>query len=169
MRLRAVDYHGSVNVSIQDLWRRLAGWPGGRRLFGFLVGRLARYSGSIGARVRELEPGRCVLTMRDRPRVRNHLHSIHAAALVTFGELASGLAMMAGMPQRTRAIATKLEIEYLKKARGPLTAYGKAPVPESNERQEYLATVSIRNAEDEEVARVGVHWLVGPDASKDAS
>ena len=158
-----------MNVSIPDLWRRLSGLPGGRLLFSLLIGRFARYSGSIGARVRELEPGRCVLTMRDRRRVRNHLRSIHATALVTFGELASGLAMTAGMPARTRAIVTKLEIEYLQKARGPLTAYGKAPVPESAERQEYLVTVSIRNAEDEEGARVRVHWLGGPDAPKDAS
>ncbi len=155
-----------MNLSIPALWRRLSGRPGGRLLFSFLVGRFARYSGSIGARVLELEPGRSVPTLRDRRRVRNHLGSVHATALVTFGELASGLAMMAGMPERSRAIVTKLEIEYLQKARGPLTAYGKAPIPETAERQEYLVTASIRNTADEEVARLGVHWLVGPEESK---
>ena len=163
MRFRASRYDGLVNLSIPALWRRLSDVPGGRLLFSILVGRFARYSGSIGARVRELEPGRSVLTLRDRPRVRNHLGSVHATALVTFGELASGLAMMAGMPEGSRAIVTKLETEYLLKARGPLTAYGKAPIPESAERQEYLVTASIRNADDEEVARLQVHWLVGPE------
>ena len=151
-----------MNFSIPDLWRRLSGKPGGRLLFSFLVGRLARYSGSIGARVQELEPGKSLLTLRDRPRVRNHLGSVHATALVTFGELASGLAMMAGMPDGSRAIVTKLEIEYLHKARGPLTAHGEAPIPPNAERQEYVAQVSIRNTGDEEVAHLQVHWLVGP-------
>jgi acyl-coenzyme A thioesterase PaaI-like protein len=112
--------------------------------------------------VQDLEPGRSVLTLRDRPKVRNHLGSVHATALVTFGELASGLAMLAGMPEDARAIVTQLETEYLLKARGTLTAYGKAPIPESTDRQEYLVHASIRDAGDEEVARLKVTWLVGP-------
>ena len=167
--MRPAPYHVPVNESILDLWRRLSGWPGGPRLFSFLVGRFARYSGSIGARVLELEPGHCVLTLRDRPKVRNHLRSVHATALVTLGELASGLAMTAAMPPRTRAIVTRLEIEYLKKARGPLSAHGSAPIPANDEKQEYVAVASIRNTDDEEVALIGVHWLVGPEKSKESS
>jgi len=154
-----------VNLSIPHLWRRLSGKPGGRWLFSMLIGRFARYSGSIGARVQELEPGRCVVTMRDRPRVRNHLDSVHATAMVTLGELASGLAMMAGMPKHARAIVMRLEIRYLKKAHGALTAHGEAPIPAGTERQEYVATASIRNTDAEVVARIKVRWLVGPDGS----
>ena len=155
--------------SIPDLWRKLSGKPGGQVLFSMLVGRYARYSGTVGARVRELEPGRSLLTMRDAPRVRNHLNSIHATAMVTFGELATGLAMIAGLPEGMRAIVTNLEIAYLKKARGSLTAHGKAPIPENDEQRDYVAVASIRNEEDEEVALISVHWLVGPDPKKNGS
>ena len=156
-------------TSIPELWQRLSGLPGGKWLFSVLVGRFARYSGSIGARVQELEPGSSIVTLRDRAKVRNHLRSVHATALVTLGELASGLAMLAGMPPRTRAIVTRLEIEYLKKARGPLTAHGTAPIPEGDEQQEYVAVASIRNADDDEVALIGVHWLVGPEPESESS
>ena len=104
--------------------------------------------------------------MRDRARVRNHLQSVHATALVTLGELASGLAMMMSMPPKTRAIVTGLDIEYLKKARGLLTAHGEAPTPEGDERREYVVTASIRDTPGDEVARMRVRWLVGPEKSK---
>ena len=149
--------------SIPRLWRQLSGKPGGRWLFSVLVGRFARYSGSIGARVQELEPGRCVATLRDRPKVRNHLRSVHATALVTLGELVSGLSLVSALPPRTRAIATSLEIDYLKKARGRLTAHGRAPVPGGDERAEYVVTASITDASGEEVAAMRVRWLVGPE------
>lgn len=152
-----------MSGSITDKWQRLSGLPGGRRLFSVLIGRYARYSGSIGARVEELSPGRSRVTLRDRAKVRNHLRSVHATALVTLGEMASGLAMMAAMPPKTRAIVTGLDIEYLKKARGPLTAHGAAPTPEGDQRREYVASASIRDAADREVARMRVRWLVGPE------
>ena len=153
-------------TSIPELWQRLSGLPGGKWLFSVVVGRFARYSGSIGARVQELEPGSSIVTLRDRAKVRNHLRSVHATALVTLGELASGLAMLAGMPPKTRAIVTRLEIEYLKKARGTLTAHGTAPIPEGDEQAEYVAVASIRNTDDDEVALISVHWLVGPEPDR---
>ena len=88
---------------------------------------------------------------------------MHATALVTFGELASGLAMVAALPPRTRAIVTGLEIDYLRKARGTLTAHGKAPLPDSDERAEYVVTASITDAAGDEVATLRVRWLVGPE------
>lgn len=148
---------------ILPLWRRLSRYPGGKWLFSVLLGRLVRYSGTIRSRVIELEPGRAVVGLRDRPRVRNHLRSIHATALVTLGELASGLAMTVALPDRSRSIVTGLEIEYRKKARGPLVAHGSAPTPDGSERREYLAEASIVDAGGEEVAALRVRWLVGPE------
>ena len=149
-------------MQLAQQWARLSTKPGGKWLFSVMAGRFAPYTGTIKSRVQEIEAGRAVVTLRDRRKVRNHLKSVHATALVTFGEFASGLAMLAGMPPKLRAIVTKIEIEYLKKARGTLTAHGAAPIPDGEERREYIATASIRNEDDEEVARMNVTWLVGP-------
>jgi acyl-coenzyme A thioesterase PaaI-like protein len=143
-------------------WRKLSPLPGGKWLFSIMVGRMAPYTGTIGARVAELAPGRAVVHMRDRRRVRNHLRSVHAIALMNLAEVTSGLAMMAGMPADTRSILTGLSIEYLKKARGTLTGESTLTPPTSTERQEYTITATIRDTAGDEVARAQARWLVGP-------
>jgi acyl-coenzyme A thioesterase PaaI-like protein len=145
------------------IWRRLAPLPGGRRVFGWLIGWAIPYSGSIGARIRLLEPGHCLLLLRDRRGVRNHLRSIHAVALTNAGELASGLAMTTGLPAGTRAIVIKLTTEYLKKARGPIAVecrVGDPPRPAAPMDVEVSSTL-IDGAGDL-VARVTALWRVAP-------
>jgi acyl-coenzyme A thioesterase PaaI-like protein len=148
--------------SIPALWDRLSPLPGGKRLFSRLLGRMARYTGTIRPRVEELRPGYARVSMRDRPPVRNHLKSVHAIALMNLAEVSSGLALLYGLPPGGRAILTGLSIEFLKKARGTLTAEAELEVPRTTERQEYEFESVIRDAEGEVVARAKARWLVGP-------
>lgn len=147
---------------VRALWDRVAGLPGGRRLFSLLLGRLAPYTGSIAPRVRELRPGYARVEMRDRRAVRNHLNSVHAIALMNLAEVSSGLALTYGLPAGARAILTGLSIEYLKKARGTLVAEAELEVPATSERREYQFPSTIRDADGDVVARAQARWLVGP-------
>lgn len=145
------------------LWRRYGGSPLGRKLFSYVLGRTAPYSGSIKAEVLSLEPGAAQVAMKDRRRLRNHLNSIHAIALANLGEISSGLAMISALPPNTRAIVVNLEIEYLKKARGRLLATGSASPPESiSDAVDSVALADIRDQEGDIVSRVKVHWRLSP-------
>lgn len=144
--------------SLLRLWRRLRPVPGGRWLFGRLLGRRAPYSGSIRPRVRELAPGRCAVELVDRRRVRNHLDSVHAVALLNLGELTSGLATLAALPPGARGIVVALRAEYAKKARGRLRATCDTEVGPVTGPRDHRARAEIRDAAGDLVATVEATW-----------
>ena len=150
----------SPGARMAATWRRLSPWPGGKWLFSWLVGRMAPYTGTVGARIVELEPGYVRSQLRDRKRVRNHLDSIHAVALVNVGEVTSGLAMLTGLPPSIRGIVSGLRAEYLKKARGLLDVECRCDILEVGESAEHQVTAVIRDAAGDTVTRVTVDWLL---------
>ncbi len=149
---------------LRALWRRLSGLPGGKTVFSLVVGWMTPYSGTLGARVAELEPGWCRVTLRDRRRVRNHLASVHAMALANLAEMASGLAVLVGLPPGVQGIVTGFSISYLKKARGLLTAECRVSGGGLNvtTEQEYEAPVSITDTQGDVVAHATARWRLRP-------
>jgi acyl-coenzyme A thioesterase PaaI-like protein len=153
----------SPEQRIIELWKQFGGTSVGRKIFSYLLSRNVPYSGNVRPQIVSLEKGYVRVKMRDRRQLRNHLHSIHAIALANLGELASGLAMLSSMPPSARAIVTRLEIDYLKKARGVLTAEGRASTPEVvTDTIEIPVHADISDEEGDVVARMIVHWRMGP-------
>jgi len=149
----------SPRVQLDRLWRRLAPLPTGRWLFSRVFGWFVPYSGSVGATVVHLEAGRCELVLRDRRGIRNHLRSVHAVALVNAGEMASGLAMTLALDPAIRGIVVRLEAEYLKKARGRLTASAQVTVPPvGSEPVDHPVETVITDDAGDVVCRVRTVW-----------
>jgi acyl-coenzyme A thioesterase PaaI-like protein len=158
--------------TIATLWRRLSPLPGGGRIFSRILAVMIPYSGSVRPRVVLLEPGHARVELRERRRLRNHLRSVHALALANLGELASGLAMALALPEDTRGIPIRLEIDYLKKARGRVTADGRASPPHAvPDEQDATASADLTDETGETVARMTVTWRLSPasEASLPAS
>jgi len=143
-------------------WRRVSAWPGGRRLFAIMLGRLIPYTGSVRPYVLELEPGYARVRMTDRRYVRNHLRSVHAIASANLAEVASGLAMTAGLPADVRGIVTAIELAYHKKARGTLIAECRCDIPVVATRIEVPVTSTVRDPAGDIVVTATVRWLLSP-------
>lgn len=153
----------SIGPLLRQLWQRFSRKPGGKWLFSRALGKYVPYSGTLGAQVSVLEPGRCVVLLRDRRVVRNHLRSIHAMALANLAEMTTGLALMNSLPDRMRGILTGFNIDYLIKARGELSAECRCEIPQGDAEQEFQLTGEILNTDGEVVAIARASWLIGPE------
>ncbi|HEY9720423.1 MAG TPA: hotdog fold domain-containing protein [Oscillatoriaceae cyanobacterium] len=147
---------------LRRAWEVLSPKPMGKAIFSRLFGVLVPYTGSIRADVLELRPGYAKLLMRDRRKLRNHLNSVHAIALLNLAEATSGLAMNFGLPDSARAIVTNLSMAYTKKARGPITGECDIAIPDCSVSAEHQIQAVLRDAAGDVVATATATWLVGP-------
>jgi acyl-coenzyme A thioesterase PaaI-like protein len=152
----------SSPTSMLQLWSVLKAVPGGGTMMGRLVGRMAPYTGSIKPEVEQLEVGYAKVSMRDRKKIRNHLRSVHACALMNLGEMTTGVAMMVSMPEGLRGIPIHLAMDYVKKARGTITGECSCAVPTSMDRKEYEVTALLKDKSGDTVAKCYAKWMIGP-------
>jgi acyl-coenzyme A thioesterase PaaI-like protein len=151
----------NTNV-IREAWNRLGALPLGDRVFSRMVGLMAPYTGTVGARVVELRPNYSRVVLRDRWSVRNHLTSVHAIALANLAELTGNIALAYTLPDDARFIVAGFDIEYLAKARGTITGICDQELPRSSEKREYPVVVEMFDAKQTLVARATLRTLVGP-------
>jgi len=154
---------------IRREWKRLSTKPGGKLLFSKMLGLVAPYTGSMGARVEEIREGYAKVLLPDRRAVRNHLRSIHAIALTNLVELTANLAVLFSAPEDARMIPTRMTMEWVKKGRGTLVAECHCQLPIGAEKKEYDNEVVIKDKDGDVVARGTVRSLIGPKRKAEAA
>ena len=108
--------------STLETFGRLSGSAIGRWLFSRLVCWRAPYFASIHPRIETLEPGRCVVRLRQRRRIQNHIGTVHAIAMCNAAELVAGTMTDVSIPAGSRWIPKGMTVEYLAKAKTDLRA-----------------------------------------------
>jgi acyl-coenzyme A thioesterase PaaI-like protein len=146
-------------------FQRLGGSAPGRWLFSRLICWQAPYFASIRPRIDLLEPGRCVVRLRQRRSIQNHIGTVHAIALCNAAELAGGLATDATIPSSMRWIPKGMTVRYLAKARGHLVATARVPAIEAGPAREVHAVVEVRDADDVAVFDADITMWVSPKVS----
>jgi acyl-coenzyme A thioesterase PaaI-like protein len=156
----------SPGATLLAWWSQCEKMPFGRAMFAGILRIVVPYSASIGPRVLELSPGHAKVALPDRPKVRNHLGSIHAVALTNLGELTSGLAMTAALPPGVRGIVRSITTDFTKKARGTLVAESHVTLPPVTGDTDFEVGAAIRDESGEVVANVRVQWRLGSIAPR---
>ena len=147
--------------NIFSLWKKLSSTGLGRWFFSYLIRFINPYTGNLGAQVQVLEPGYAEVSLNDKKRNRNHLHSIHAIALSNLGEFTSGIAVLSSLNENVRGIVTHISVDFMKKARGKLKAVCRCSLPEIKEDVELKVFADIFDQDNELVSRVNVTWQLG--------
>eukprot|EP00834_Sanchytrium_tribonematis_P004098 NODE_184_length_13742_cov_0.550539.p10 type:complete len:162 gc:universal NODE_184_length_13742_cov_0.550539:887-1372(+) len=114
-------------ISPLKAWNSLSFLP--YFLKNFIFVRLIRYanpySSTLRLKVRLYEEGLCMLELQEKRAIRNPFNSIHAAALVLFGETAGGLSMLTVLRPNERFIVKSLTATYFAKSRETILATAK--------------------------------------------
>lgn len=118
-------------TSTLALWNRLSGLPGGRHLFSTAVALRAPYFRTILPTVRQMRPGRCVVTAPKWWGVHNHIGTFHAIAACNLAEAAMGMLAEATVPSTHRWLPKSMTVHYRAKAETGLRAVAEIPeIPE---------------------------------------
>ena len=124
-------------------YRQLSVLPGGKTIFSWIFSFNAPYFGTIRPRVHELSPGLSVVSMQQRWSVQNHINSVHAIAVCNLVEMSMALVAEASIPSHLRWLPMGMNVEYLKKMTGTLTATSKINAERLFELPQYPGTVSV--------------------------
>ena len=124
-----------------------------------------------GVELVEVLPERGVARLAKRPEVENHIQTMHAGAMFTLGEAASGAALggvLGELLMSARPVAADASIKYLKTGKTDLTATATANSDAETIRKDlsevgkvvFDIKVAITDAEDVTVAEMAVNWHV---------
>jgi acyl-coenzyme A thioesterase PaaI-like protein len=103
-------------VDTYALYRRLAAYPQGRRLFSLVFEQAAPYFRTSRPRFVELRPNYAELTVAKRRRVQNHIGTVHVIAICNGLEAAMGALAEATIPPGRRWIPKGMSVDYTAKA-----------------------------------------------------
>ena len=103
-------------VDTYAMYRRLAAYPQGKRIFSLVFEQAAPYFRTARPRFVELGPNRAELTIKKRRRVQNHIGTVHVIAICNGLEAAMGALAEATIPTSRRWIPKGMEVDYTAKA-----------------------------------------------------
>lgn len=133
------------------------------------------FNNHVGLQVLEVADGRGVVRLPEGAHLTNHVGSQHAGALFTAAEAASGAAFVGAFAEHMGGItplAKSARIDYLKLAKGPITATGTLAEDtaalvqrlDADGRVEFPIGVELADEQGVRVAEVTVDWHVRRNA-----
>lgn len=127
------------------------------------------FAAHVGIVLQDIGAGTATASLEQTPATSNHIATMHAGALFTLAEAASGAAMAGMFFERLaalRPVAASATIDYVKPAKGTITA--QAAVERGREalfgaldaegKVRFPVKVTMQDAEGREVARMSVDW-----------
>ena len=115
----------------------------GKWVFSTAVSWKAPYFRTIKPMFQNFEAGRCVVTMKNRKSVQNHLGSVHAAAMCNLAELTAGSMLEASLSTDFRWLPQEMTVFYRAMAKSSLRAVCETNIATLNKAQNLPMIVNV--------------------------
>ncbi len=154
-----------LNRVMNNLERLPAGWRAGAR--SFIIGKIIPFAGTAGCRVETLTNNECVVKIKKRRKVGNHIGTLHAAAMALAAESATGFVTAMNIPDSRVLVIRNMNLTYLKRTKGDLTATATLSDADqerlkTEEKGDISVPVLIKDSEGTESVTAEMIWAWTP-------
>ncbi|WP_431687774.1 DUF4442 domain-containing protein [Hahella sp. NBU794] len=137
------------------------------RALSLFFGKTVKYAGTTGIVVEELTQRRCVITLKNRRAVRNHIGSVHAVANALIAESATGFLVGMNVQDHAVPVIKTMKLDYVKRAKGDMRAEAhlteeQVHAIQTLEKGEVTVAVAITDSEDKEPVMAEMIWAWTP-------
>ena len=148
---------------------RINGLPGfaRSRALTLFFNRLVKYAGTSGTVVEKLTTDHCIVTLKNRKRVQNHIGSVHAVACALIAESATGFVVGMNVSDDKVPVIKSMNIDYVKRAKGDMRAEARLTAAQmeamkTQEKGEAVVEVVITDAEGKSPLLAKMTWAWTP-------
>ncbi|MAM87092.1 DUF4442 domain-containing protein [Allohahella sp. A8] len=148
---------------------RINGLPGfaRSRALTLFFNRLVKYAGTSGTVVEKLTTNHCIVTLKNRKRVQNHIGSVHAVACALIAESATGFVVGMNVPDDKVPVIKSMNIDYVKRAKGDMRAEARLTAAQiqamkTQDKGEAVVEVVITDAEGKSPLLAKMVWAWTP-------
>jgi acyl-coenzyme A thioesterase PaaI-like protein len=91
-------------------------------LLSFAVGRIVKFTGTAGISYDLMSRDKVIVSMKNRPKVRNHIGQIHAAAMMLLAETATGMVLGMNVPDDKIPLLKYMNTKFVRRSQGRMQA-----------------------------------------------
>ncbi len=122
-----------------------------------------KYAGTTGIRIHQWQTHQTVVSLKNRKHIQNHIGGIHATAMATLAESATGMLFGLHVPDTHLPLLKSMKVNFVARAAGDLTAVATL----SEEQQERIQTtdrgsvlvpVKVTDSEGKEPIHCEMEW-----------
>lgn len=100
--------------------KKLEAYP--KRLLSWVIGRKVPFVGTSNIRFELMTKDKVVVSLKNKRKVRNHIHQIHAAAMILLAETATGMVLGMNIPDDRIPLVKSLNTDFVKRSTGAMRA-----------------------------------------------
>jgi acyl-coenzyme A thioesterase PaaI-like protein len=167
--LQSPTMHPTKPNQISRTVARFQALPPGLRTWAlsFVLGKVVPMVGTAGLRFEEVSAERVVVSIRNKPKVRNHIKGLHAAAMALLAETATGFCVGMHLPDDKLPLMKTMKINYTKRAQGNMKAVAQLRPEQikqilTEEKGEVLVPVRITDDSGESPIECEMLWAWVP-------